>query len=134
MAKGKHDEAFDRETEKMTKLGLENAEYIRKSRYWCKHFRIEMVSAGLLAQTTGLPIGSHKISCQYAPTASESMNLPWIIPEFIIKNCKDCSYHEANGDILWGKEIIENFEKQELERSENESVEEERLALLRPYP
>lgn len=131
MARGKHDEAFDRETEKMTKLGLENVDYIKKAKYWCKHFRIEMVSAGLLAQTTGLPIGSHRISCQYASSSSESMNLPWIIPEFIVKNCKGCKYHEANGDATWGKEIIEKVEKQELERAENERVRTEQLTALR---
>jgi hypothetical protein len=131
MARGKHDEAFDRETEKMTKLGLENADHIRKARYWCKHFRIEMVSAGLLAQMTGLPIGSHRISCQYALDTSEAMNLPWIIPEFIIKNCKGCRYHESNGDITWGKEIIEKFERQELEQAENERTRIDQLAALR---
>jgi hypothetical protein len=131
MARGKHDEAFDRETEKMTRLGLENADHIRKARYWCKHFRIEMVSAGLLAQMTGLPIGSHRISCQYASETSEAMNLPWIIPEFLIKNCKGCRYHESNGDITWGKEIIEKFERQELERAENDRIRKYQLAALR---
>lgn len=133
MARSKHDEAFDRETEKMTKLGLENADHIKKAKGWCKHFRIEMVSAGLLAQMTGLPIGSHRISCQHASETHEAMNLPWIIPDFILKHCKGCQYHEANGNITWGKDIIEKFERQELERNRSEKDRKEKLSKLREY-
>jgi hypothetical protein len=63
MAKGKLEESFKRENERAIKLGIENAEHIKNAKSWCKHFCVKMVSAGLLAQTSGLPIGSHAISC-----------------------------------------------------------------------
>ena len=131
MAKGKHDEAFNRETERMLKLGRANVDYIRKAKNWCKHFRIEMISGGLLAQTSGLPIGMHKVSCQFASGIHQSMNLPIIIPEFIVNNCKGCQYHQPNGDITWGKKIIEEANQNELLQIQNQQLREKQLEALR---
>jgi len=131
MAKGKLEESFERENERALKLGTENAENIKNAKSWCMHFRAKMVSAGLLAQMSGLPIGSHAISCQYAEGSSESMNLPWIIPEFIVSNCAKCRHHMPNGDISWGERIIEKHNRQLQEREEAEQARQNQLKKLR---
>lgn len=131
MAKGKLEESFERENERALKLGTENAEHIKNAKSWCIHFRAKMVSAGLLAQMSGLPIGRHAISCQYAEGSSESMNLPRIIPEFIVSNCAKCPYHEPNGDVSWGERIIEKYNRQLQEREEAEQARQNQLKKLR---
>lgn len=104
----KYDKYFEQENKEMVKLGMENQKYINNAFEWCKHFRVEMKSSGFLAQMTGLPIGSHEVSCQYARGGFESMNLPRVIPEFIINNCDGCKNHSSNGKSLsWGMRIIE---------------------------
>ena len=108
----KRDESHQREITEALKIGQENFEYIKNAESWCKHFRIKMVSYGLFAQISGLPIGGHSISCQHAEGCTESMNLSRVIPEFILEYCTTCPYHEPNGNEDWGKTIIENHQKQ----------------------
>lgn len=131
MTRGKLQESFERENEDMIKLGIENAEHIRQATSWCKHFRIEMTSSGLLAQMSRLPIGSHAISCQYAESSHESMNLPWIIPAFIVENCVECPHHSPNGDTSWGERIIREHAQQLQEREQVQQVQENQLKELR---
>lgn len=128
---GKFEESFDREIIKSITLGKENTEILQRATNWCKHFRAEMKSAGLLAQMSKLPIGSIEISCQYAEQLSESMNLPWIVPSFIIENCAGCLHHDPNGDVSWGKEIIENHERQLQEYDQAEQLRQEQLRAVR---
>lgn len=128
---GKFHESFGRRNEEMLKLGEENAEYIRNVRNWCKHFRVEMKSAGLLAEMSGLPIGSHAISCQYSEGWTEAMNLPWIIPEFIVTYCAGCQYHEPNGNTDWGEEIIKKHQQQLHEHLSANQIRQEQLRRLR---
>lgn len=127
---GKFHESLGRRDEEIFKLGEENAEYIRNVKSWCKHFRVEMKSAGLLAEMWGLPIGSHAISCQYAEGWIESMNLPWIIPEFIVKHCAGCQYHEPNGNTVWGEQIIKNHQQQLQEREQAKQLYQDQLRRL----
>lgn len=126
---------FDEQEEKRHKeyidLGIKNAEYLESAKKWCTHFRADLESAGLLAQYTGLPIGSFKISCQYADNAMGSMNLPWVIPDFIIKNCADCKYHNENGGEEWGKKIIEDHNKAKLDAERNKKEKEEKKEKIR---
>lgn len=123
MGLSKFDESHQREFTRAIEIGQENAEYIENAQNWCKHFRIKMVSAGLFAQMSELPIGSHSISCQYAEGCTESINLPWIIPDFIVEHCSNCAYHEPNGNDLWGKTIVEDRQKQNKSRKkQNKSI------------
>ncbi len=131
MTRGKFAESFERRNERMIELGIENAEHIRQATSWCKHFRAKMTSSGLLAQTSRLPIGMHAISCQHAGGHCESMNLPWVIPEFIVENCVECSSHSPNGDINWGEQIIRKHAQQLQEREQAEQIRENQLRKLR---
>lgn len=128
---GKFEESFNQKTEEYIELGKKNREYLDKADGWCKHFRAELETAGLLAQQTNLPIGSFKISCQFAENASASMNLPWIIPDFIKENCKGCPHHAPNGNEEWGNEIIKNHEQQIEKKKRRKEEREKKLKELR---
>lgn len=127
----KFEESFERKNHEAFQLGRENVEILQQATNWCKHFRADMQSAGLLAQMSGLPIGLIEISCPYAVLSSAGMNLPSIVPSFIIENCAGCLHHEPNGDALWGEEIIENHERQVQEYEQAEQVRQEQLRAVR---
>src|SRR5690348_8594201 len=80
----------------MEDLGRKNVETLAAARGWCKHLQIEMTSCGLLAQMSGLPIGSHDVTCPHAERGLGGMNLPMILPEFVIQNCRGCTEHSPN--------------------------------------
>ncbi len=125
MGKTKSEEAFERQTQEAVELGRKNAEIIGNGHKWCKHFRCEITSYGMLAEMYQLPIGSHRVSCKYTSHCVESMNLPWIIPDFIIKACSQCEARESNGGDFWGNEILRKHEeKQEENRLKNISFKE----------
>jgi hypothetical protein len=92
--------------DEMHDLGRRNAETLRRAQGWCKHLKVEMTSAGMLAGMSGLPIGSHDISCVHAKGCLGGMNLPWILPEFVVENCRGCPSHSPNGDTEWGERVI----------------------------
>lgn len=127
----KFDESFERENAKAIQIGIENVEIIQQATNWCKHFRFEMQSAGLLAQMSGLPIGMIEVSCQYASESPAGMDLPWIVPSFILKNCVACPHHKSNGDVLWAEEIIKNHERKVLEHNRSEQIRQEQLSAIR---
>jgi hypothetical protein len=118
----------------MIKLGVQNVECIKGITNWCKHVRLKQESEGLLGQLTGLPIGMIGVSCPHAAGGSSSVNLPWIVPEFLLQNCVSCAVHTPNGDTKWAAEIISNAKKQADEhevkkRERDASIERIRLEL-----
>ena len=120
-----------RREEEFIELGRKNIECIERMTRWCKHAHVNMVSAGLLAEATDLPIGSHRVSCPHAEHESESMNLPWIVPKFILENCRACKHHRPNGDTSWGEAIIREHEKTQREGEERDQQRAARLQALR---
>lgn len=111
----------------MLELGAQNLEYIHGLTSWCNLARIKMMTAGLLAEMSGLPIGSHEVSCQHAGQSHESMNLPWIVPSFILANCIGCKFHQPGKDTTWAEEVIR---KANAKHTEQEKIEEERRKRL----
>src|SRR5258707_3899816 len=96
--------------DEMHDLGQKNVEMLRAARGWCKHFLVQMKSCGLLAQMSGLPIGLHDVTCPHAEHGLGGMNLPMILPEVVIKNCRGCTSHAPNGDTEWGERVIAEYE------------------------
>jgi hypothetical protein len=111
MSKSKLDERHEQEYARYEKIGRENIEYVNKATKWCKKLKLKMVSGGLYAEMTGLPIGGHRLECDYATDAVESMNVKWITTDFIAKCCYDCKFHESNGNDAWGQAIIEEAQQ-----------------------
>ncbi len=103
----RHEESRDSEFERMVKLGEDNLECLRQMSSWCSHAEMELQSAGLYAQMTGLPIATYSIGCQHVQGGSQAMNLRWIFTEFLVKNCAGCPHHTPTGDASWGQAIID---------------------------
>ena len=103
------------------KIGEDNAICISEMRRWCKHVEIQSEAYGLLTEMTGLPINPHSIGCPQVSGTSSSMNLRWIVTDFLNEHCAGCPHHSPNGDTSWGQEIIDGH------REESESR--ERVAL-----
>jgi hypothetical protein len=108
--------------DEMHDLGRKNAETLKRAHGWCKHLKIEMTSAGMLAGMSGLPIGSHDITCDHARGGISGLNLPWILPEFVVQNCRGCPSHSPNGDTEWGERVIAEHEAQVKEANERQAA------------
>ena len=124
------DESMENDFERMMNLGKENAKCISGMHRWCKHFEIEQTSAGLYAQMSGLPIGSHRIGCPQA-YGSESMNLPWICSDFLVDHCHGCEQHTPNGDTSWAQKIIDKRREGAEKREQELRDRQEKIDLLR---
>ena len=46
------------------------------------------------------------MSCPYVTGKTESMNVRWIVSDFLTQHCAGCPHHSPNGDDSWGREII----------------------------
>lgn len=112
---------------KMTRLGVANQDLLGKARLWCKHLSVEMRSAGMIAEVTGLPVGSHEIRCPHATGGTAGMNLPWLLPQFVIEHCRGCPHHLPVGDVTWGQEIFRDADA----RAAAKAQAKDRLAELR---
>jgi hypothetical protein len=93
-------------TDEMVSLGQANLKVLRQLDVWCKHLEITPTAAGLLAQMSGLPIGSFRLSCKHATYIPDGMNLVWTSQEFLDRNCRQCAHQEPNGDSSWGRHIL----------------------------
>src|SRR5262245_5588698 len=103
-------------------LGRKNVEMLAAARGWCKHLRVEMTNWGYLAEMSGLPIGSHDITCPHAEHSLAGMNLPMILPEFVVQNCRGCASHAPNGDTEWGDRVIAQHEARVKQANERQSL------------
>ena len=111
MGRTKQEEAWEPEIPRYIELGKKNQKYIQNAIQWCSYFRCQMTTSGILAPSYNLPIGSHRISCKHSEHSLESINLPWIIPEFIIKSCQNCPHRKTQDDGTWGQKIIDDHAK-----------------------
>lgn len=103
----RHEESGDRDFRRYMEIGNDNQVCISGMRRWCKNVEVEPISSGLYAEVTGLPIGSHAVSCPYVSGKTESMNVRWIVSDFLAEHCSGCPHHSPNGDDSWGRDIIE---------------------------
>jgi hypothetical protein len=106
----------------MQDLEERNVEVLAAARGWCKHLQVEMRSYGLLAEMSGLPIGSHDVACPHAEHGLGGMNLPMILPEFVIQNCRGCASHAPNGNTEWGDQVIKEYEARVKQADERQSL------------
>lgn len=111
-----------RELARGERIGRANQAVLGPARQWCSHLKVEMESSGLLAEYTGLPVGSHSVTCPHATSITGGMNLPIILPEFVIRHCRGCPHHTPAGDPSWGREIIADHERRENERRVREEA------------
>lgn len=100
----------------MYELGARNAALIPRIERWCQHLQIKLLSSGLLAQMSGLPIGHMGITCLHAKgTGIQAMQLDQVAACFITENCRGCPHHrELNPDNA-GREILREADRIEEE-------------------
>ena len=125
------EESQDDDFRRSVKIGEDNAECLRQMRSWCEHVEIERTSEGLYAQMTGLPIASHSVACPKVEGKTESMNLRWIFSDFLVQYCATCPHHAPNGDLSWGKGIIDEHRKKVQQREQADKEEADRISKLR---
>ena len=105
-----------RRHQEMVSLGQANAELAPRIERWCGSLKVRLVSSGMLAEATRLPIGMMEISCPYAKNGGiQSMTLREVAAYFVTENCRGCPNHrELNPDNA-GREILCEAEKIESE-------------------
>ena len=103
----RNEESRERQFQRYVELGRDNQTCISGMRRWCRHVELEPTASGLYAEFTGLPIGAHSVACPYVNGKTESMNVRWIVSNFLAQHCTGCPYHSPNGDVSWGQQIID---------------------------
>jgi hypothetical protein len=128
----------DREMEAAVEIGRKNARLWPQVQRWCRHLKIEQVTAGLLTSAYRLPIGRLRVVCPHGISQSESMHLDWVATSFILGNCIGCAYHSEVHPDNYGRTILQkqkeaDAKEQELqdrrERLRQEALETAREAL-----
>lgn len=120
-----------REFARAGRIGRGNLEVISAARQWCQHLRVEMESSGLMAEVTGLPVGTHSITCPHAGSLPGGMNLQFVLPDFVVGNCRGCRHHAPAGNVSWGQSILAECQRREDEARARETVATQRLDELR---
>ena len=103
----RYNESMDERFRAYEQLGRDNLICISGIRRWCKNAEVEPTAWGLAAESTGLPIGSHALSCPHVSRRVESMNVRGIVSDFLVEHCAGCPHHSPNGDASWGRKIID---------------------------
>ncbi len=98
--------------------GRANQRLLPRVKRWCRHIDVEMTSSGLLAQMTGLMIGRLKVICPHGHTPGESAHLSLEANSFILSNCVDCPHHDEISSDNYGREILAEKTRQELDQKE----------------
>jgi hypothetical protein len=125
----------DKEIEIALEIGRKNARLLPQVERWCRHIKIEQVTAGLLASVYGLPIGTLRVVCPHGISQSESMHLDWEATSFILANCIGCTHHAEVHPDNYGRQVLQEKEEadakaQEL-RSRREQLSQQALETAR---
>lgn len=105
-----------RQHQQMVELGQANVELAPRIERWCGSLKVRLVSAGILAEVTRLPIGMMEITCPYAKNGGiQSMTLRDVAAYFVTNNCRGCPNHKELNPDNAGREILREAEKIETE-------------------
>ncbi len=107
----------EREMHQSIEMGEANSALIRRLQPWCSHLNVKLVSSGLLAQMSGLPIGRMSIECPHAKKGISAMDLRRVAAYFVNENCRNCPHHEELNADNAGREILREAENVNVERS-----------------
>jgi hypothetical protein len=102
----------ERRMQEAVKRGLETQKLWPKVQNWCKHLKINLVSAGMLAEMHRLPIGRIGISCPHASSDGvQSHHLDQVAADFIPRHCRGCPHHAPLSLDNVGYTILEEYGK-----------------------
>jgi hypothetical protein len=113
------------------KVGEENAALIPRLTPWCSHLKVELVSSGLYAQMSGLPIGMMAVRCPHGSKGMQAMRLKEVAAFFIRENCQGCPHHEELNPNNAGRELLQAIGAVEEERNRPAAPETEAKRRLR---
>jgi hypothetical protein len=86
----------EKEFEEAIANGHRNRDAIQRILNWCSHARVRCEARGMLAEMTGLPIGSHSIQCDFA--SDDSISSYWEMSmaavDFHDRNCATCAHRK----------------------------------------
>ncbi len=101
-----------KEFEDAMRIGERNAALIPRLHQWCSHLEAKLVSSGMYAQMTKLPIGMMTINCPHAKGLSmQSMHLADVAAYFVNENCIGCPHHEELNPDNAGRDILRESDK-----------------------
>ena len=90
---------MDKDIEKTIKIGEQNRATSQLVRNWCAHARVvKLGGIGLIEQETGLPIGHHGLTCEYAAAGGiHTWDMRDAALDFYDRNCADCKSRKPGG-------------------------------------
>lgn len=79
-------------------VGRRNAEVKILVKNWCAHAQVVSEGVGMIAVSTGLPIGHHSMACDHATSRGfAAWELSEVALQFHDSNCKGCPHRKAVG-------------------------------------
>jgi hypothetical protein len=106
---------FGTELERAVDTGADNALVKTSCAGWCKHIVVETVGVSMVGQITGVPIGPHRISCQYASHAVGSTVLRNLFAWFLKDNCVSCPHYQEGSSPGYGRQVVEDIKRRDSE-------------------
>jgi hypothetical protein len=111
-------------------IGINNQRVIPLIKNWCKHVVVTDLSAGMLAQMTGLPI-TLKISCPHTVVTWAGMQFEACANDFVVQACIGCAFHEEVSPNNLGVEILKTHEERQDAAAAQRFADQQRKAVLK---
>jgi len=101
--------------------GRDNSAIRADAEGWCEHLAVETLGISPLGQMAGVPIGPHRLSCQYAQYATGSVVLRHLFRDFLVNNCVGCDHHKPGGRAEFGQACLAAAQEGEAKARKAES-------------
>jgi hypothetical protein len=111
--------------------GRDNAAVIGDVRGWCEHLSVQLLGVSMVGQMAGVPIGPHRLSCQYAQYGAEAVVLRPLFQNFLIENCKGCPHHKPGPSPDLGFALLTAAEQHHASAREAERLRRSQIDALR---
>ena len=121
---------FGTDIDRAIDTGADNALVKTNCAGWCEHIVVETVGVSMVGQMTGIPIGPHRISCQYATGANESTVLRNLFGWFLRDNCISCPHYQEGSSPGYGRQVIEDIKRRDSEQIFREQQRKSRIEEL----
>jgi hypothetical protein len=99
-------DVLGRDIERAVATGRDNAAVRADVEGWCEHLHVETLGVSMVGQMMEVPIGPHRLSCQYANCSTESVVLRRLFERFLIDNCAGCPHHVQGPKPHLGETIL----------------------------
>lgn len=111
--------------------GRDNAAIRADVEGWCEHLAVETLGVSMVGHMAGVPIGPHRLSCQYAKYSTESHVLRSLFQRFITENCAGCAHHQPGPRVQFGRDYLTAVQENDARTREAESKRHQEIERLR---